>query len=77
MPYFAFFHNFLRNYDENVLEKSLPKMNVRLQFFIVKFNVLILPTIADLILNPKRISMIQGQIVVRTTLRINLFYKIE
>ena len=61
----------------NVFEKNPPEMNVGHQFQIVKYIITISPPIVDLILNEKRISMIQSLVVVKSTMRINRFYKIK
>ena len=65
MSHFSFFQHVLKNYDGNIFEKTLPEMNAEHQFKMVRciiFN----------ILNEKRISMIQSQVGVKTTMRINL-----
>ena len=56
MSHFAFFKDFLKNYDGNVFEKNLPEISI-------------LPPIFVLVLNEKGLSMIQGQAVVKTTMR--------
>ena len=74
---YCVFPRFSENHNGNVFEILPSEMNERHQFWMFKCIISILPPIVDEVLNQNRILSIQRQLVVKTTMRINLFYKIK